>query len=427
MRNKLIILITLFIISSLFTASGQKLINSPYARFNLGNLEPTGSFRSLAMGGTGVSFRDNSSVYFANPASYSSIDTNSFVFDFGLDYGIRALRDGGSRFTSDDMNFHHLIIGFPLMRGVGIAAGLVPVSSGYYKISDVISEGDPDYDPVMGEYSSYHFGSGSLSNFFLGAGVRFLEYFSAGVNMSVLFGTLNRANQNNFTESESVFHYAGTEELKITGVNFDYGIQFIAPLKNNNFINAGISLTSGKHFKSDYKNFTYLFSAFNTRDTLTYTSASGMDTYIPGTLRLGLSAGKKNKFVVSVDYLTTKWSQADIIGADGYLADARTLNFGAEYIPNKFSMFSFLERLEYRIGAHIDNDYLMINNEQIKGFGVSAGIGIPLKRSLSKTNLFFDYTKKSGNFENGLHKENYYTLGVSLNLYDFWFMKRRYD
>jgi hypothetical protein len=59
--------------------SGQKLVNSPYSRFNLGMLEPTASFRSAGMGGISAALRDNTSVSYANAASYSSLDTNSFI------------------------------------------------------------------------------------------------------------------------------------------------------------------------------------------------------------------------------------------------------------------------------------------------------------------------------------------------------------
>jgi len=47
------ILIAILILIPLYS-SGQKSVNSPLARFNLGILEPAGSFRSLGMGGTGT-------------------------------------------------------------------------------------------------------------------------------------------------------------------------------------------------------------------------------------------------------------------------------------------------------------------------------------------------------------------------------------
>src|SRR5659263_146581 len=114
MQNKLIVVIFFSLFTFAYTATGQKLINSPYSRFNIGTLESAGSFRSLGMGSVGTAIRDNSSIYFSNPASYSSLDTNSFVFDFGIDYGRNFISDGVSKYSSDDLNFHHLIIGFPL-------------------------------------------------------------------------------------------------------------------------------------------------------------------------------------------------------------------------------------------------------------------------------------------------------------------------
>ena len=80
MRNKFITFIILSLFSFVYTATAQKLIDSPYSRFNIGALQPQGSFKSLSMGGVGTAMRDNTSIFFLNPASYSSLDTISFVF-----------------------------------------------------------------------------------------------------------------------------------------------------------------------------------------------------------------------------------------------------------------------------------------------------------------------------------------------------------
>ena len=135
MRNKLITVIFISLFSFVYTATGQKLIDSPYSRFNIGTLQAVGSFRSLSMGGVGTAMRDNSSIYFSNPASYSSLDTNSFIFDFGIDYGRNFISGATTKFSSDDINFHHLIMGFPLAKGWGFAVGIIPMSSGYYSIT----------------------------------------------------------------------------------------------------------------------------------------------------------------------------------------------------------------------------------------------------------------------------------------------------
>jgi hypothetical protein len=48
-------------------------------------------------------------------------------------------------------------------------------------------------------------------------------------------------------------------------------------------------------------------------------------------------------------------------------------------------------------------------------------------RRLSSTNIFFDYTRKTGSSVNRNIQEDYFTAGVSLNFYDWWFLQRKYD
>jgi len=408
-----------------FSVSGQKLINSPYSRFNIGSLEPAGSFRSISMGGIGTAIRDNSSIYYQNPASYSSIDTNSFVFDFGLDYGMDFLTEGSSNYFSDDMNFDHILLGFPLARGFGITAGLIPFSNGYYKITEEVTELDPEYDEQTGEYVALHTGKGGFSKLFLGAGLNITKYFSVGVNMTIIFGDITRANQIIFGDYY-VFHDNTSEKLHLSGINFEYGAQYILPLGDDYFVNAGISLTPGMKYNSDYENLTYLFSAFGSVDTLSYMK-DRTKAFLPRTLRSGISFGKKNKFTAGFDYAEIKWSEATISGTGAYYADTRSYKFGAEYIPQKYSNYSFLSRVEYRIGGHLEDYYLKIDGTQVKELGISLGFGIPMRRSISKTNIFFDYTKRYGSDASLFHIENQFTIGLSLNMYDRWFLKPIYD
>ncbi len=419
-----IILFFIFLLS--FSVSGQKLINSPFSRFNIGLLEPAGSFRSIGMGGIGTAVRDNSSIYYLNPASYSSIDTNSFVFDFGLDYGMAFLSEGTSSYYSDDMNYNHLMFGFPIAKGFGVSAGIIPFSNGYYKIVEQVTAQDPEYDEQTGEYVSIHKGAGGISKLFFGAGLRINKYFSVGANMIVLFGDLSRSNQILFDDYYNVFHNNSSENLHLAGINFEYGAQFMLPLENDLFVNTGFSFTPGRKYNSDYVDLAYLFSAYGSFDTLTYISEAGK-AFLPGTLRAGISFGKTNKITAGFDFIETKWSKSTIPGMGSYYADTKSYKFGLEYIPEKYSIYGFLNRIEYRIGAHLEDSYLKINGEQIKEIGASMGFGIPMRRSRSRTNIFFDYTRRQGPDGSSIPTENLYTIGISLNLYDFWFLKQKYD
>lgn len=428
MQNKLCKITIYFLILSFSTASAQKLVNSPFARFNIGSLEPSGSFRSIAMGGAAIAMRDNNSIYYTNPASYSSLDTNSFIFDFGIDYGFNILSDGSAKYSSRDVNFDHLVMGFPLSKRWGIATGILPLSNGYFNISKNISEEDPDFDPVMGTYTESHLGSGSFTKFFLGTGIDISKNFSAGVNFSLLFGNVDRANEYIFSEYDGLYNTRNEESLQISGVNLDYGLQYSGNLKNNYFVNAGASLSPDKKYNSAFNQVSFIYSVYRIRDTIPNSvNNDETDTFLPGTLRLGVSFGKKDKFVTGIDYLSTKWSKAEISGSEGYHGDTETFIFGVEYIPDKTSNYSFLKRIEYRLGGHTGDNYLVLNDMQVKEYGLSFGMGIPMRRSLSKTNLFIDYTRKYVPENSLIPSEDYFSIGVSINMYDFWFIKSRYD
>jgi hypothetical protein len=389
-------------------------------------IQPEGGFRSLGMGRIGTAMRDNSSIYYTNPASYSSIDTNSFVFDFGLNYTRNFLSNGSSEFSSDDVNFHHLIMGFPLAKGVGVAVGFVPMSAGYYEMTQLVTSMDDIYDPLVGPYQALHAGTGSITKIFVGTGLKITKNLSIGVNMIILTGELSRRNEFLLSEAYNVFHSSNSESLQLSGINFDYGLHYTASLKNNYFINIGASFVTPKDFKTEYNRVSKKYTLYGSSDSISAIS-DNTPTFIPATLRMGISVGKKNKFTAGFDYVMSQWSESEIPGSPGYAANTREMQFGAEFIPEKFSNFSFLKRIEYRIGAHMGDNYLIINNEQIKEYGASIGLGLPMRRTLSKANLFLDFTKKTGSFENNLHNENYLTLGLSLNFYDFWFLKRKYD
>ena len=432
MRKKTVITILFFLLMVSHTAISQKQLNSPYSRFNIGTLESQGSFKNKAMGGVGIAMRDNNAIHYMNPASYSSLDTNSFVFDFGFDFGTSVLKQGDNKYSSNDMNFKHLMMGFPIAKKWGVAVGIVPISRGYYNISNYVSEEtDANYDPVRGPYYSSNSGKGGFSNLFLGTGVSILKNLSIGINMTVMFGSLDRSQAIIFEDYDNNFHTSISEGMKINGINFDYGLQYMTKIKDDYFLNVGFTLVSGKSYKSNYEYFAATTSIYHTTydpyDTLVYISEAAAPVKLPQAYKTGVAFGKPNKYTIGFDVVATPWSKSNIPGFKKYAANTMTYALGIEYIPEKYSNSSILKRTEYRFGAHLGDNYLILDDIQLKEKGVSFGMGIPLRRTISRVNLFIDYTQISASKNSGLHTENTITIGGSLNFYDFWFFKRRYN
>lgn len=420
----------LFIIIS-HVALGQKQVNSPYSRIGPGILETQGTFKSFGMGGTGIAMRDPQNLYYQNPASYSSIDTNSFVFDFAIDYRIVGLELGDEKYDSDDMNLHHIIMGFPISKKLGFATGVTAYSTGYYNINYAIEPGDPGYDPIIGETEESHKGAGGISKFFVGFGYNVFKGLSVGTNMSFFFGEVIRENKLFFLDDTRYFNNLNKQTFNTKGFAFDIGAHYNFEFGNDYFSTLGINYTNKSNFDMETETLLARTSYFTgtpiSVDTLQYNALGSLSVTMPPSIAFGFTVGKKDKFTFTADYTMTNWEKAVFIGYEEFFTKSNSLNMGVSIIPNKYANYNALNRVEYRLGGRISDTYLMINNEQIKEFGITFGAGIPLNRSLSNVNVFFEYGKRGGSFEAGLHKETFYSMGLSFNFYDNWFMKRKYE
>ncbi len=71
------------------------------------------------------------------------------------------------------------------------------------------------------------------------------------------------------------------------------------------------------------------------------------------------------------------------------------------------------------------NTYIEINNQPIKEFGISFGLGLPFRRSKSMLNFAFEFGNK-GTVENDLVQENFFKFTFGLSIYERWFVKNKY-
>ncbi|MCK0160695.1 hypothetical protein [Allomuricauda sp. F6463D] len=104
--------------------------------------------------------------------------------------------------------------------------------------------------------------------------------------------------------------------------------------------------------------------------------------------------------------------------------DQDVYGVGIEYLKNDRG-YKYLDRVRYRGGFNYDNGYLAINDNQIDGYTLTAGLGLPVGRaSNSMMNISYAYGSK-GQIQNILVKENYQTITVNFSLEDLWFRDRK--
>ena len=66
------------------TAIAQNNTNSPYTRYGYGDLSDQSFGNSRAMGGIAFGLRDGAQINPLNPASYTAIDSLTFLFEGGV-------------------------------------------------------------------------------------------------------------------------------------------------------------------------------------------------------------------------------------------------------------------------------------------------------------------------------------------------------
>ena len=136
------ILTAVFFAAFVTSAYAQSGTNSPYSQYGLGILSDQTSGFNRGMNGLGLGFREHNQVNYINPASYSSIDSLSFIFDAGISGQVTNFSESGVKKNANNSNFEYVVAGFRAARHLGVAFGIIPFTNvGYnYSNSGLISE-----------------------------------------------------------------------------------------------------------------------------------------------------------------------------------------------------------------------------------------------------------------------------------------------
>lgn len=422
-RNKTLSFVIVLIVCGLSGFSQNNNSTSPFSRYGLGDLHHYGYGRTAAMGGASLGSRHSLQINSANPASYNALDSLSFVFDFGVDGTFSDYKSSYGKLNANDVNFRYFSMNWPITRWLGAAMGVQPFSDMGYEVGFAESIDDDN-----SAYHSYN-GDGTTSKAFFGASVKLFEGLSVGANLNYLFGRLNQ-NTNILFDNSDLFYISKTEGTRLRDFTLTYGIQYDFKLKKDQFLTVGVTLepqseVTALHRLFNYKAITVGSSALT--DTIEFIAEKKDQIKLPSSFGIGLSYSQLNKLEINADYYYAGWSKATFFGkTDPLITDLSRISAGFEYIPEAFSIRSYFKRIKYRAGIHQENSYLKLNNHQIKEFGISFGAGIPFPKSRSTANFAVEFGKK-GTTKDNLVRNNYAKLSLYLNLYDYWFVKRKFD
>jgi hypothetical protein len=395
-----------------FSLTAQNGTNSPYTRYGYGELANRSFGAGRSMGGVGIGLRSPKQINPMNPASYSCMDSMTFLFDFGASAQLSWFSDGINKQNDMNGNVEYMAMQFPLHRQVAMSAGLLPYTHVGYNFGEIKTSNGQQYQESFA-------GTGGLNLLYAGLSVDlWKKRLSIGGNINYLFGAINHTKTTIYTPSNSTTPVDETERMKFSDATFDLGLQYIHPLSKTERVVLGLTYSPKKWLNGDiYQTIT---STESVTDTIT-----GKNFELPAGYGMGLSYVKDYKLIIAADFTYQEWGKATFKGNGNMFKNRSKVNAGVEYIPNLYSR-PFLNRVRYRVGLNYTNSYILTNGSSYKEYGATVGFGFPISDARSFVNVSFEYLKIQPELKTMIN-ENYLRMTLSYTFNEYWFFKIKVD
>lgn len=409
-RIKHIILAGLFVAAGTAVALAQS-STSPYSRLGFGILNDNTTGTQRSMGGVGYAMQSGRQINVMNPASYSQVDSLTFLWDIGIDLTNNWLKEGDKSGYSLGGGLDYITAEFRLAKHLGAALGLVPFSSVGYSFGGNITSGKDSKA-----------GSGGLNELFVGLGYEPFKGLSIGANFSYLFGTTTHTTSLAYLTTSQF-----TRSLEVRDWNVRAGLQYGFNISRKSRVVLGVTYQPKKTMHGTAMGTMSDVSQDTKVDTVANISLKG-NYELPTTIGAGISYTYDNRLNFEVDYTYQQWSKAKYTpinyfeNPDTKWNDRWKVAAGVSYMPNPRG--SYLKRMTYRLGAFYNNDYTNVSGNDVRDYGVTLGFSFPALNSKTLVNLGVEW-KHRYTAPTNLLKEDYLNITLSVNFNEMWFWKNK--
>lgn len=424
-----LILATL-LLGSTIVVNAQSGTNSPYSQYGLGVLSDQTSGFNRGMNGVGLGFHEHNQVNYLNPASYSSIDSLSFIFDAGISGQITNFEENGVKKNAKNSNFEYVVAGLRLLKHVGVSFGVLPFTNVGYSYSSSSKIGDVFSDDT---HTTTFSGEGGLHQAYVGAGWAPFRGFSIGANFSYLWGDYTKT----VYDSKSVTG-AKTEtrlySTQVNSYNLDLGAQYSARVSKKDWVTLGVTYSPGHGLgASADMNQYFTDSQTSVSDTASFSVAKAFK--LPDMMGVGFMWDHNHQWKVAFDYTLQKWGDLEYPIFNGatktyalekdIYSDRQKFNLGMQYCYGERSR-GFFKRVQYRTGVSYATPYVKVNGlDGPKELSVSAGFGIPIINNYNRRSYLNISGQWVRNSAKDLIKENTFRLNIGFTFNEEWFRKWR--
>jgi hypothetical protein len=254
--------------------------------------------------------------------------------------------------------------------------------------------------------------------------------------MNYLMGKLTRTRAVDFPMNSGYSDINSMEDIKLRKPVFTLGLQYKEVFGDKFFFTLGgiYDFKASTELSNEYSvnNMFYPDDPVWMNDSMLIepTYLLGEDTVfntlnIPSKIGVGIALGIPDKLIITGDYYVQDWT-GSMSGENYSTTRATSMHFGAEYLPDADAIRGYHKFISYRLGGYYSNSYLRVNDYHLKDYGITFGVGLPIRTLKSSINLAFTLGTR-GTTEYNLVKENYGILTFNVTLHDLWFRKRRFD
>jgi len=400
------------------TLNAQNNTNSPYSRYGYGDLSNAVSSNSRAMGGISVGLRDKAQINIANPASYTAMDSLTFLFDGGVTLQNANFSDGTYKMNAKNTSINYFAMQFRFNKMSAMSIGLKPYSNVGYNLSQVYTD-----DTVEDNYSSLQFqGDGGLHEVYGGIGLKLFKKLSIGANFSYIWGDINHYIQQAFPGNSSAMTFDRTDNVDVRSFKYDFGAQFEHRINSKNTVVLGATFSPKQKLNNDMS---VIEELGNATAGYTVTATKYDATYeIPMSIGLGFTYMYDQRLLAGADVTYQKWKDVKFGSEGNMFCDAAKAAVGLQYLPNPYGS-SYFSNVKYRLGAYYSLPYYKMGTKRAtREFGVSGGFGLPVPRTGSVINLSAQYIRVNG-VEASFLDQNILQVTIGLTFNERWFFKRR--
>lgn len=388
---------------------------SPFSRYGYGELQSMSVGATRAMGGIGYGIRDHRIINPMNPASYSSIDSLTFMMNLAGSGIVNGVSDGREIYNQFRGSVDYVAFQFPIYKFMGLSFGVMPYSSVGYKYSTSYTQ--PNYvtaDSLTTIKQSYE-GSGGFTQLYAGLSFNILNRVAIGANARFMFGNVVHSRAVTFPDETSYKSTYQSNTIYSSSWLCDVGIQYMQPIDSRFTLIFGATYS----FKLPMNIRSQIITTTNKTDT----DDTGYGFDYPNTVGAGVSFKMGEQVIAGVDFTWMDYSNARYFSVTDTLKTTFRVGAGVEFIPRVGSK-KYGENLRFRIGMSYQPSYVKINNYRYDEVSVTAGIGFPLFNNLTTLNLFLEYGHRG--MINGVGLvEDYFRFGIDVSLNERWFVKRK--